>query len=347
MESSRKLVVRVFVGGYSNHQESCFNQAWATSSLFKEGATKEVLYHDNVRMKRWGFVEIIEWLKESDIHFILCHMHQGRKQQQWDCTQLYLNLMDLQYHLGFPMAESLCCPIFTQNKLNYLSAVTHINFTLAIELQSLQLYTDHQKRLIFPSDSVVFQWSDCNQIINELTRYTRRCKESDMVKWVLKFPFRTNCDNMKWCEDYPTLTKRIIECNDAADIGESVPYGLIQPHLHNGKEYKVILLDGEAEFYSVKNSGNKSVAFADKDTLFRFAEQSLRTLKIMRPGTISEGVVRVDIMQRNDGVMIVNEFEGFEARFEKTDKTDEKVRACLTKFWANKLQHVYECTKYC
>ena len=99
MEYPRKVVVRVFVGSRSNHQEFYFNLAWSGCELKKEGAIKEVLYHDDVRNARWGFERIIVWLKESDIHFILCHMHQGRKfPYQWDCTKFLLNLRDLDYH---------------------------------------------------------------------------------------------------------------------------------------------------------------------------------------------------------------------------------------------------------
>ena len=136
--------------------------------------------------------------------------------------------MDLDYHLGFPMGESLSCPIFTQNKLNYLSA---------IRLKSLDKYTDHDKMLIFASESEILQWSNVDDIEYELNKIT---------KWVLKFPFMTNCDNRFWCKDNSTLMKRILQSYDADDIGKSVPYGLIQPWSTNGKEYKVIVLDGKS-----------------------------------------------------------------------------------------------------
>ena len=131
-------------------------------------------------MERWGFERIIKWLKESDIHFILCHMHQGRKfPYQWDCTQFLLNLRDLDYHLGFPMGESLSCPIFTQNKLNYLSAIrTRTNYTLPIQLNSLDDYTDHDKMLIFASESEILQWEDVDEIEHELNKITKRCNEA-------------------------------------------------------------------------------------------------------------------------------------------------------------------------
>lgn len=343
MELHRELIVRVFVGPKDNPQEVCFMSAWKESRLCKEGAIKEChLYHDDVKAKKWGQAEIIEWLKGSDIHFILCHMHQGIKHTRWDCFKLCIDLMELDFHLGFPMAEHLCCPIFTQNKLNYLSALRdadRISYTMAIELSSFRTYSRHQQMLVFPFDSIVFQWNNCEEIIYDLQQ---NCQEAGLCKWVLKFPFMTNGNNIKYCKDFESLTDRILECNDEDfDNGLSVPYGLVQPCLTNGKEYKIIVLDGKAIFHTVKNNG-QSKAFSDTETLYEFAETSLRILKSKRPGTISDGMVRVDIMQRNDGKMIVNEFEGFEAGFGLNGSTDAKVMHCLTKFWANKLQHIYE-----
>ena len=199
--------------------------------------------------------------------------------------------------------------------------------------------------LIFASESEILQWSNVDEIEYEINKISKKCKEAGTPKWVLKFPYMTNCENRFWCKDQSTLMKRILQSNVADDIGMSVPYGLIQPWSTNGKEYKVIVLDGKSAFCTVRNSGSKPVAFGDEETLFRFAEESLRLLKYYRPGTISDGLVRVDIMQRNDGVMIVNEFEGFEAGFEKSAATQGLVGTCLTNFWANKLQHVYECSQ--
>ena len=67
----------------------------------------------------------------------------------------------------------------------------------------------------------------------------------------------------------------------------------------------------------------------------------MNILKEKRPGTITEGLVRVDIMERNDGALIVNEFEGFEAQFTKDETSDTVVRHFLKLFWARKLSQLY------
>lgn len=337
-------VVRVFVGPLVNAQETCFNSAWVNCKLCKEGAKKETMYHDDVKRLKWGFTEIVEWLKTSDVHFILCHMHQGKKHETWDCIELYIKLLELDYHLGYPMAEVLSCPIFTQNKINYLSALREsdrINFTLPVALRSFYDYSSDERHLVLNAGCKILTWRNCDQIIDELQRV---CNEAGKCTWVLKFPFMTNGDNIKYCKDYETLKIRIFDAVDITfDNGLTVPYGLIQPCLTNGKEYKVILLDGKAEFHTVKNKG-LSKAFSDKEKLYKFAETSLRILKEKRPGTIADGMVRVDIMERNDGQMIVNEFEGFEAGFGLNGTTDAKVLHCLTTFWANKLERLFEFT---
>ena len=85
----RPVLVRVFAGPShqsGNEQLNCFEAAWSECNLFKDGgASKETLYHSDVKSKQWGYSEIITWLRESDIHIILCHMHQGKKHQIWDC----------------------------------------------------------------------------------------------------------------------------------------------------------------------------------------------------------------------------------------------------------------------
>lgn len=75
------LLIRVFSGtkDVHNHQLVAFQSVW--ESLYQPllNVKIEYLYHDTVRNNCWGFQEIIEWLKASSIHFILCHMHQGIK----------------------------------------------------------------------------------------------------------------------------------------------------------------------------------------------------------------------------------------------------------------------------
>ena len=92
------------------------------------------------------------------------------------------------------------------------------------------------------------------------------------------------------------------------------------------------MLDGQAQYFFTRGQGKRF--FIEDKQLMSFAEESLMLLKQRRPSTITEGLVRVDVMQRNDGVMIVNEFESLEADYH----SDTKVSAHLFNFWELKLQ---------
>ena len=74
----------------------------------------------------------------------------------------------------------------------------------------------------------------------------------------------------------------------------------------------MIMLDGQAQYFFTREQGKR---FFIEDKQLSFAEESLMLLKQRRPSTITEGLVRVNVMQRNDGVMIVNEFESLEADY--------------------------------
>ena len=104
-------------------------------------------------------------------------------------------------------------------------------------------------------------------------------------------------------------------------------------------------MDGKAIDFIVKNPASDK-AFcpteSDKVELFLFAEESLRLLKKSQPGTIDDGLIRVDKMITDEGKMIVNEFESFEASFAKNEDCERHVNNCLHKFWKSKLDRVYQ-----
>jgi hypothetical protein len=93
------------------------------------------------------------------------------------------------------------------------------------------------------------------------------------------------------------------------------------------------MLNGRAAYVSnpAKASGGKK--FADKDIIFAFAENALRNLCDAIPGTISKMLVRVDVMCLNDGRLVVNEFESFEAAYWGSHERELETSAFLIKFW--------------
>jgi hypothetical protein len=69
--------------------------------------------------------EFVNKFLEADLHFILAHPHQGAKIKQlgWDMVKLGDNLQRLYHHVGFPRSEELLCPVFLQDKYEYLYAL--------------------------------------------------------------------------------------------------------------------------------------------------------------------------------------------------------------------------------
>ena len=74
-------------------------------------------------------------------------------------------------------------------------------------------------------------------------------------------------------------------------------------------------------------------AFSNVASLMKFAEDSVAALKRECPSCLSCFLMRVDIMQRRNGRMIVNEFESFEAGCSGSGDSEAIVRTWLSNFW--------------
>ena len=66
-------------------------------------------------------MDIVNWLLQGDIHFIISHIHQGIVNINMD--KLYTSIKKLHDHPGFPSGDNLQCPVFTQDKYQYLSVL--------------------------------------------------------------------------------------------------------------------------------------------------------------------------------------------------------------------------------
>ena len=66
----------------------------------------------------WTPVELIDWILDSDFHFILTHVHQSI--ERFDCATVVRELQRLRGHKGFPQDEELKCPVFLQDKRVYI-----------------------------------------------------------------------------------------------------------------------------------------------------------------------------------------------------------------------------------
>ena len=79
----RKIKIRVFMGGMASTQTGPFTSALIEAQRYFDVTGKtfpitEYLTTELARSLHWGIKEITDWLLDSDIHFILNHIHQGK-----------------------------------------------------------------------------------------------------------------------------------------------------------------------------------------------------------------------------------------------------------------------------
>jgi hypothetical protein len=121
---NESIEIRVFQGAKEmGNQWIPFHQA---TEILDLSAGVKIVYlscHD-VNKNHMTEEDIIHWLSLGDIHFILTHIHQGIC--SINAEKLYSMLYrELRIHPGFPLEESLRCPVFTQDKFVYLDALMH------------------------------------------------------------------------------------------------------------------------------------------------------------------------------------------------------------------------------
>ena len=145
-----KLVIRVYQGGDTSQQAIALLEAWMIwlnkkkSILTERGIIVDWQMVTCKKVRELEFTEkdLVDWLLDSHVHFILAHIHQGIVSLGWDFDVLYRQqLPRLYYHPGFPTRNQLFCPVFTQNKFQYLCALSACNFanpTLKIPLSLIE-----------------------------------------------------------------------------------------------------------------------------------------------------------------------------------------------------------------
>ena len=95
--------------------------------------------------------ELINRLLDSDVHFILSHIHQSLLERNigWRIDDLMSNLERLKYHKGFPSGEQLSCPVFTQDKYDYISRIAGYSIpTMKVPIIGSNNYPDNFKEKV-------------------------------------------------------------------------------------------------------------------------------------------------------------------------------------------------------
>ena len=142
------ILIRVVHGGDRSPQLEKFQTAFSSfSDKFNENVTIKIEYigPKEIGKSRWMPSELIDWLLESNIHFIITHINQGRSSHGliWCMKDMLDQVNRLYYHAGFPNGQQLMCAVFTQNKgvyINKLNEGSHSIPTLTIDLNKEHVY---------------------------------------------------------------------------------------------------------------------------------------------------------------------------------------------------------------
>ena len=136
------FIIRAFIGGEKSIQRDAFSIEMARCIpvvSLKYGLLVNIEYMNTKTLcsKGWSPSQLIEWLLSSNMHFITAHAHQGLRSHgiSWDMTVYMKQLQRLKFHVGFPCRDQLRCPIFTQDKYQYLQNLGELaNNTMIINL---------------------------------------------------------------------------------------------------------------------------------------------------------------------------------------------------------------------
>jgi hypothetical protein len=137
-------LIRIFRGGHDSNQYIAIIMAITDCKR-----ALSVEYIDNDSIKEYGFSEkdIVDWLLDCDIHFIITHIHQGLDQCKYNMAVLYKEILRLRNHPGFPNNDYLECPIFTQDKYKYLEVLSEGGF--CNPTMKVMLNPDHDYKYLY------------------------------------------------------------------------------------------------------------------------------------------------------------------------------------------------------
>jgi hypothetical protein len=323
--SQRPIRIHVYAGGESGNMCGPFSSALSESGLEHKGIVK-VAYKYKKEFNNKTAKELISWLLCSDVHFFLTHPIQAM--YGWNCDDLFPLLEQLRDHPGWPSGDQISCPIFTQDKYEYLSA--------------LPTLTNPTLKVMLPFNSSDQNYSHTMREIREFVAMDYKENEG----FVVKPPFETNCGPhlLKFCKQSAGVDAvfRAVEML-SGNCYPRLPYVMIQPTMRNRKEYKVVLFNGKYQYVNYKPktpTHSHAFSYEPHERLRRFAEYAVSELKVCCPGAITDGLVRVDVFQTATKSLVVNEFESLEAVY--YHHLQHTTTNQLVEYWIDKIKTIVE-----
>jgi hypothetical protein len=310
-DRQNNTLVRVYHGGLCSMQ---YDWILAASGKYCKWLKFEFLGVADMTALKWTPKQLIDWLMQSEFHIVGTHVHQGNP--SWDVRIVLNQVQRLRQHRGYPFSIHLSCPIFLQDKFTYLSCMRDItNPTLKISIP----------------------WTASSAAKQKLYDFCRVYEQGH--GWFVKPAFTTNGEGNRRCSSIETVFDALLSLTLNLD---RVPYVMLQPKMKNLWEYKVIVLNGTSKYICPpyqQHGGKETRAFTKtgrcRQDILDFAEIAVRRLHVACPSALTEFLVRVDIMESNEGNMIVNEFESFEAMFQTSASEEVKTQSFLIDHWTD------------
>ena len=299
----------VFAGGVGGTQVAPFTTAFDEVQRDLRGrVTLTVELINNKKVHELGLLEedVVHELLWGDVHIILGHMHQGNP--QWSAVIIKELLGTMMNHIGWPSGRHLQCPVFTQDKIEYIRSCHEVTIpTLKID---------------FGMD-----------VTGEILKFTEQYDEGH--GWILKLPFTTNGEGLKFCKTVGDIFNGIRI--NALEFGGRLSYSMLQPCLANRKEYKIIILQGHAKYVAdISQRKNCGTPFSDSPhtNLKKLAEKVCEIFEARCAGALVLPLLRVDIMKSKNG-LVVNELESLEACYfsKQFDEFEAATYVGLQTFW--------------
>jgi len=124
------VTVGALVGDKISHQASLFKLAVENVKNYYHERNIDIKFEclncDDVNEKNWSHHDLFTFLRRNDIHVIPTHGYQSNVVQScWKLDSYLEHLESLKYHIGYPMGKYIMCPVFLQDKWEYLNKLNH------------------------------------------------------------------------------------------------------------------------------------------------------------------------------------------------------------------------------
>ena len=129
------VLVRVFTGGKASIQSGPFSSAMKRFQRECRSSNRvlnvECIDTQTLADLKWQPNQFVEWFLHAHVHFIIAHSHQSLFTHNllWNMSEALAQFQRLRYHAGFPTGDQLRCPVFTQDKIDYIRCLGELAIT--------------------------------------------------------------------------------------------------------------------------------------------------------------------------------------------------------------------------